>query len=140
MTDKAAVAQEEKLPKKRRGRVLPGRREGFGRAKGTPNKVTKLAKTIAQDITLGNEKVVARLKKEAESGAIEPSVFNKLLEYGYGKPKQVVEIESPVGNILPLEEFAKSLSPQEFNLLLELSRRRRTTVIDVTPQPKAIGG
>lgn len=117
---------------------MPGRRAGFGRAKGTPNKATKLVRAIAQEITLGNEVVVARLIAQAETGTIEPSVFNKLLEYGYGKPKQEIEIttqESPAVAIA--RAFWSSLSPEEKKTQLDFVRRRRalaeSTVVDVTP-------
>jgi hypothetical protein len=117
---------------------MPGRRAGFGRAKGTPNKVTKLVRTIAQEITLGNEVVVARLMAQAESGTIEPAVFNKLLEYGYGKPKQEIEITTPESPAVALARaFYESLSPEDRKTALDFARRRRalaeSTVVDVTP-------
>jgi len=135
MTETAtAAAQPEK---KKRGRPdLPGRRAGYGRAKGTPNKATKLVKDVSRAITLGNEKVVTRLKKEAENGTIEPSIFNKLLEYGYGKPKQVVEIETPNSPALEVAKaFYESLTAEQRKVALDFARRRRqlaqATVIEV---------
>ncbi len=62
-----------------------------GRPRGVPNKATKEIKEIAQALTLGNPKVVARLLRECETGKILPPVFNKLLEYGYGRPKEMEE-------------------------------------------------
>ena len=134
----AAASAEVPAKPKRRGRDLPGRRAGFGRAKGTPNKVTTIARTIARGLTLDNEKVVRAIKKKFEAGTIDPALFNKLLEYGYGKPKQEVEITIPQSPAMAIARaFYDSLSPDERRTALDLARRRRALVlaaaVDVTP-------
>ena len=134
----AEMVTAVKVPEKpkNRGRVMPGRRAGYGRAKGTPNKVTKIARDIARGLTLDNDKVVEQVRKKFEVGTIDPSLFNKLLEYGYGKPKQVVEIIPPANPALSAARaFYDSLSPDERKLALGFARRRRAiselNVIDV---------
>lgn len=125
----------EVQPRKRGGN-LPGRRAGIGRKKGVPNKVTKLVKDVARSLTLGNDKVVEQIRKKFENGNIDPSLFNKLLEYGYGKPKQTIEIIPPEPPALrAAREFYESLTPEQRKVALDFARRRRAIaqVIDVTP-------
>lgn len=106
--------------------VRRGRLDGVGRQKGTPNGATKQIKEITRAITLGNKKVVKRLKEECENGKINPIVFNKLLEYAYGKVKVAIEFEdkTPQSGIKELAEaMKKNLSKEELRLMAELTRK-----------------
>ncbi len=118
----------------------PGRRGGFGRQKGAPNKRTRSIQEAARGLTLGNPKVVARLKIECEDGHIDPSVFNKLLAYGYGLPKLVVAVsveESPTKALADV--LRATLTKEERMVLAEITRKAltpsRATVIEQRALP-----
>lgn len=119
-----ATGESEQKPVREGAAPGGGRRRGFGRAKGTPNKLTRTVKEAARALTLGNPKVFIRLRNECESGSVDPSVFNKLLEYGYGKPKVTVEVsveESPTRALAATLRAA--LTKEERMVLAELTRK-----------------
>lgn len=62
-----------------------------GRPKGVPNRVTRDIRTMAQALTLGDLKFVARLQRQLRSGMCHPSIVQTLLVHGYGKPMERVE-------------------------------------------------
>lgn len=102
-----------------------GRLAGFGRKKGTPNKATVQIREITRALTLGNKRVIKRLKKQCLDGTINPIIFIKLLEYGYGKVKQTVEVEP--GDSSGIKELAnamkQNLSKDELRQMAELTRK-----------------
>lgn len=117
-----------------------GRPAGVGKQKGTPNKVTVLMRDMARSLTLGNEKVLKRLGEECESGKIHPAVFIKLLEYGYGRVKYVVELEAPPESpARTMAEAMRQLSREDQLKLYDITRRMQlpqATVIDVKTSGK----
>ena len=58
-----------------------------GRRSGVPNKATQEIKDVCRSLTFGNPKVFERVRRECETGKINPAVFIALLYLGYGKPK-----------------------------------------------------
>lgn len=62
-----------------------------GRPKGSKNKATVEVRTLAQDLLLGEE-YQANLKKRLIAGTLAPAVENTLWHYGFGKPKDSVDV------------------------------------------------
>jgi hypothetical protein len=62
-----------------------------GRPKGVPNRATQDIRAMAQALTLGDPKFVARLQRQLRSGTCHPSLVQTLLAYGYGKPMERTE-------------------------------------------------
>ncbi len=62
-----------------------------GRPKGVPNRATRDIRAMAQALTLGDPKFVARLQRQLRSGTCHPSIVQTLLAYGYGKPMERTE-------------------------------------------------
>lgn len=74
-----------------KGRPFPKGHRGPGRAKGTPNQTTREIRDFAQKL-LEDPAYVTALKlrlNRGTAGAIEPLLYH----YGYGKPKETLEIE-----------------------------------------------
>lgn len=61
-----------------------------GRKKGTPNKVTKEIKELAQLHAAAAIKELARLMIEAESETARVSAIKEILDRGYGKAPQAI--------------------------------------------------
>ena len=72
------------------------RRGGPGRPKGSKNKVTKEIRAIAREL-LEDEKVQKNLLSRLRRGKADKIMW-KLYDYGYGVPKQPVQIEGPDGS------------------------------------------
>lgn len=64
---------------------------GPGRPKGVPNKITQEIREIARGL-LSSEKYLNVLIRRLESGDLSPQMETLLWQYGYGKPKDTVEI------------------------------------------------
>lgn len=62
-----------------------------GRPRGVPNKVTIEVREWARSI-LEDKAVQARTLAQARAGKLPPAIFNELLHYAYGKPKDTVEL------------------------------------------------
>lgn len=61
-----------------------------------PNKVTlevkAWAQSVLEDVTVRNKTLAM-----ARAGRLAPAVFNELLHYAYGKPKDTTVLENPDG-------------------------------------------
>lgn len=117
---------------------MPGRRAGYGRAKGTPNKVTVEIRKLSQSLTFDNPAYLERIRAGLENGTLDTALEIRILEYGYGKPKQEIEITVPESPAVAVARaFYEILSPEERKIQLDFVRRRRAiasaTVVDVTP-------
>lgn len=88
---------------KKRGRPKGLPKTG-GRQKGAVNKVTREVRDWARGI-LEDPEVQARTLRQAQEGKLAPAVFNELLHYAYGKPKDTVEVSGPHGS--PLAAIAR---------------------------------
>lgn len=125
-------------PEKKRSPIPSGgRKAGFGRVKGTPNKATQEIRTICRELTFQNPVYVANIKKALENRTLDAAVHVRVLEYGWGKTKQEVEITVPENPALTVARaYWNSLTPEEQKIELDFVRRRRAItarIIDVTP-------
>jgi len=123
---------------RRRGRDLPGRRGGYGRAKGTPNKVTVEIRKLAQSLTFDNPRYLERIRLGLENGTLDTALEIRILEYAHGKPPQKIELDVPESPVVAVARaFWESLSPEERKTQLDFVRRRRalaeSTIVDVIP-------
>ena len=66
-------------------------RKGGGRPKGVPNKATREIKDFAREC-LEDPTYIESLKRRLKSGKA-PHMETLLAHYGYGKPKEQLEIE-----------------------------------------------
>ena len=71
-----------------------------GRPRGVPNRATRDVREIAQALTLGDEPFVQRLRAQLRAGTCHPAIVNRLLEYGYGRPAERVEVAFNLTQIL----------------------------------------
>jgi len=76
-------------------------RKGMGRPKGAVNKasleIKQLARTLIEDPVGWN-----RMVTDYRRGKLNAAVVTRLMEYGYGKPKDTVALENPDGSALSL--------------------------------------
>lgn len=73
-----------------------GKRPGAGRKKGSPNKATADIKAAAQEYTEDALRVLASIMTKSESDAARVAAANSILDRGYGKPKQSVDLDADV--------------------------------------------
>ncbi len=96
------LPQRTGAPKGRR------RPEGSGRKKGTPNRITREVREIAQKYTARAVRQAWKLAKEAKSQDTQLKALELILAYGHGKPTQMIAGD-PEGE--PIE--AEVLDPRE---------------------------
>ena len=88
-----------------------GKREGAGRKKGVPNKVSEEVRAIAQPYAPAAIKEAARIagllprKPGSDSDQARVAAINIILDRAYGKPKQPVEGEMLHGISEELRQF-----------------------------------
>lgn len=80
-----------------------GRREGAGRKPGVPNKATAEIKAIAQQYTDKAIKALAQIVESSESDAARVSAANALLDRGWGKAVQGVEVTGEDGGAITVQ-------------------------------------
>ena len=78
-----------------------GKREGAGRKRGAPNKVTAQVKTLAQEYGEQAISVLAKLMVESDSPQAQIAAAKELLDRGYGKVTQHTELSGTVNTGLP---------------------------------------
>ena len=72
-----------------------GRKTG-GRAKGTSNKTTADIKALAQVHAVVAIAELARLATKSDSDAARVAAIKEILDRGYGKPKQSLDVDAEV--------------------------------------------
>lgn len=77
--------------KANKGSFKPGDTRA-GRPKGCENKATAEVRQWAQGI-FKDDKVKKKTLELAQAGKLAPAIYNELLHYAYGKPKDTIEIE-----------------------------------------------
>jgi hypothetical protein len=73
------------------------RPEGAGRKKGTPNKITADIKALAQEHGATAITILATILTTAESDQAKIAAAKELLDRGYGKAAQSLEMSGPDG-------------------------------------------
>lgn len=82
-----------------------GKRDGAGRPKGVPNKVTREVREVAQKYTVKAINELAKMagliegKPPAESEQVRKAALDSLLDRGCGKPAQAVTGEDGEGPV-----------------------------------------
>jgi hypothetical protein len=74
-------------------RNTSGLRRGGGRPKGVPNKATREIAAFARNLLESPEYLVSLRKRLVRGSA--PHMETLLHHYGYGKPKDVLEVAQP---------------------------------------------
>jgi hypothetical protein len=73
-----------------------GARPGAGRPKGSLNKATADIKAAAQAYTEDALATLAQIMKAGESEAARVAAANSILDRGFGKPRQAVDLDAQV--------------------------------------------
>ena len=73
-----------------------GRREGAGRPKGSLNKATADIRDAAQVYTQEALDTLAEVMRNGDSAAARVAAANSILDRGFGKPRQAMEVEADV--------------------------------------------
>lgn len=92
-----------KARKANRGSFVKGDKRA-GRPKGLLNKATTEVREWARAIF--NDPIVqASTLQKAQDGTLAPAIYNELLHYAYGKPKDTVELTGHVGITRIIDEI-----------------------------------
>lgn len=103
-----------------RGENLIGK-PGPGRPKGLPNKATQEMQAFARKVTLNDPKWVASAIERMEAGKA-PHIETYLLQMGYGKPKETVELTGADGGPVQTVDMSK-LSVKELEALEKMAQK-----------------
>ena len=76
--------------------ALGGKRPGAGRPKGSQNKATRDLRGMAQEYTTEALSVLHEVMTTGDSAAARVAAANALLDRGYGKPVQALDVEASV--------------------------------------------
>ncbi len=74
-----------------------------GRKKGALGKATVEIRELARELTTGNPEYMAGLRRRLKAGKLAPAVESLLFHYGWGKPKEQVEVTGADGGALITE-------------------------------------
>jgi hypothetical protein len=83
----------------------PGERRG-GRQKGTPNRITADIKALAQEYGADAIKTIVGIMNTSENDTARLSAAKELIDRGYGKASQAVEVNGEVGLVVQVVKFA----------------------------------
>ncbi len=82
-----------------------GKREGAGRPKGARDKLTREAGATLSEMARAHTdaalETLAQIAVSGESEAARVSAANALLDRGYGKPSQSLDLRDPDGTLMP---------------------------------------
>lgn len=82
-----------------------GKREGAGRPKGARDKLTREAGATLSEMARAHTdaalETLAHIAISGESEAARVSAANALLDRGYGKPSQSLDVSNPDGTLMP---------------------------------------
>ncbi len=88
-----------------------GKREGAGRPKGSINKTTAELKAYAQEFGEDAISMLSMLMYYSIDPRVRIMAGKEILDRGYGRPPQGVELSGPDGG--PIETVAASMSDKE---------------------------
>jgi hypothetical protein len=92
----APAARKKNVRKRDEAQIGKGK-PGPGRPRGVPNKVTRALKEVAAEYGETAIAVLAALMNDAEQpGAVRVAAADKLLDRGFGRPAQTVELQENV--------------------------------------------
>lgn len=131
-----------------------GRKKGFvpwepgqsgnpnGRPKGALNKVTVEMAQISRRLTMRDPKFLKELRERIRAFTVHPAILIRLLEYGYGKPTEKIELTLETNESGPTPtEALERLSVEELRTYLTLQRKMRGEVIEAEVVPvRALSG
>jgi hypothetical protein len=97
-----------------------GREKSGGRQKGTANRSTIEGRDFARRL-MDDPAYRERLRERLLAGKVHPGVETMLWAYGYGKPKDHLELSAAIGNDKAIAEMSTD------ELLAELQAHHRET-------------
>jgi hypothetical protein len=83
----------------------PGERRG-GRQKGTPNRITADIKALAQQYGADAIGTIVGIMNTSENDTARLAAAKELIDRGYGKASQAVEVNGEVGLTIEIIKFA----------------------------------
>lgn len=122
----APPAEAAAKPARKHNPPPPGRRGGFGRQKGTPNKYTAEVKSAIKRFLFDpvyQNNLMFRIEN-GDANHMERYFWEVIL----GKPKTIIEVSSPAPTRALAEILRESLTKAERMQLAELTRKALTTV------------
>ncbi len=106
-----------------KGRRKP---EGSGRKKGTPNRITREVREIAQKYTARAVRQAWKLAKEAKSQDTQLKALELILAYGHGKPTPMIA-DAPEGEPIEREVLDDREIARQTALILYRADPKRLT-------------
>lgn len=85
--------------------MAAGKKTG-GRAAGTPNKITADIKALAQEYGPDAIKTIVGIMNTSENDTARLAAAKELIDRGYGKASQAVEVNGEVGLTVEIIKFA----------------------------------
>jgi hypothetical protein len=110
-------------------KMPPGRKKGSkktgGRQKGTPNKVTREAREIANAL-VDDPRYIRKLSRDFRTRKVNPVIESMLWYYAKGKPREGLDVTNKVdmpGLTARMEKAAKQMSMQELEELRDATAK-----------------
>lgn len=85
--------------------MAAGKKTG-GRAKGTPNKLTADIKALAQEYGADAISTIVGIMNTSENDAARLAAAKELIDRGYGRASQAVELSGEVGLTVQIVKFS----------------------------------
>jgi hypothetical protein len=99
-----------------------------GRKKGVVNKVTREVRDWARAL-FEDPQVQAKTLSMMQDMTIPSGIYNELLHYAYGKPKEMVELSGPNGGPVQTQAIdPDTLSPETLKRILAESKKPKEQV------------
>jgi hypothetical protein len=126
-----------KTPEKQSTSIKPngthgGKREGAGRKRGVPNKVTIELADAAREFTLQALETLRHVCEKGQSEAARVAAACALLDRGYGRPKQALEHAGKDGGSIQLGVQARI--DQFLEKIDEIARRQKEHADNFEPE------
>ena len=86
-----------------------GKRQGAGRPAGVPNKITADVRALAQEYGEDAIRELATILTTSENHSARIAAAKELLDRGYGKSKQSVELGGPEGGPMQFERIVREI-------------------------------
>lgn len=86
-----------------------GKRQGAGRPAGAPNKITSDIRALAQEYGEDAIRELATILTTSENHSARIAAAKELLDRGYGKSKQSVELTGEDGGPMQFEKIVREI-------------------------------